>query len=149
MCPRFQLLVLFPLGLCWRWPSSCTSSLCAFLSITPSVLFYMTPLTFFFNFDQYYLINQLVKWNEMSTCLRTEGVLDSIDQIKASDPVKEDAVPQTWNSWRLWSIFPHMLRASIVGPLLTDLTEVEMAPIQMDRDWIDSRQGILVGLCRS
>ena len=28
---------------------------------TPSVLFYMTPLTFFFNFDQYYLINQLVK----------------------------------------------------------------------------------------
>ena len=29
--------------------------------ITPSVLFYMTPLTFFFNFDQHYLINQLVK----------------------------------------------------------------------------------------
>ena len=34
---------------------------------TPSVLFYMTLLSFFFNFDQYYLINQLVKWSEMST----------------------------------------------------------------------------------
>ena len=36
------------------------------IHVTPSVLFYMTPLIFFFNFDQYYLINQLVKWCEMS-----------------------------------------------------------------------------------
>ena len=28
---------------------------------TPSVLFYMTLMIFFFNFDQYYLINQLIK----------------------------------------------------------------------------------------
>ena len=36
-------------------------------SSTPSILFYMTPLIFFFNFDQHYLINQLVKWSEIST----------------------------------------------------------------------------------
>ena len=29
--------------------------------------FLYDTLTFFFNFDQYYLINQLVKWSEMST----------------------------------------------------------------------------------
>ena len=30
---------------------------CCLIRSTPSILFYMTPLTFFFNFDQHYLIN--------------------------------------------------------------------------------------------
>ena len=53
-------------SICWQqYP--CVKQIPLFLWCTPSVLFYMTPLTFFFNFDQHYLINQLVKWSEMST----------------------------------------------------------------------------------
>ena len=60
--------VLFSFSFC-IW-SSCRVLSSYFPEVVPLYslrFFYMTLLTFFFNFDQYYLINQLVKWSEMST----------------------------------------------------------------------------------